>query len=381
MDWMLNGDQKKLLQSTKEFALEELQGDLQVRDRESSFNRANWEKCAQRGVLGSNVGAEWGGQGQGALETVLMMEGVGYGSRDNGLTLALGGQIWSIQDPIEIFGSTEQKQKYLPKLVSGEWLGADGITEETSGSDALSLQTRADKVEGGYLLNGRKAYIGMAPESDVVLVLAKTNPELGSWGISVFVVERGTKGFSQSEPRVKMGTRTSPLGDLIFENCFVADEQRLGEEGVGMSLFSRSIIWERAFIHAGHLGAMERTIEACIEYAKNRIQFGQPIGSFQAVSHRIAEMKVRQETSRLLLYQIAKQKDLGEVDEMACSIAKLHMAESLLTSSMDAIRVHGARGYLEDFGIERELRDHAGGVIYAGTSDIQKNIIAKLLGI
>ena len=381
MDWILSEEESQLLGDAKEFAQEQLAGELRTRDQDAIFDRRIWEKCGEKGILGAHVGTEWGGGGRSALETVLLMEGVGYGTRDNGLALAIGGQIWSVVEPIEIFGSEAQKKKYLPKLISGEWVGAHGVSEEKSGSDALSLETRAEKVEGGYILNGKKCFIGMASECDVALVLVKTDESLGSWGLSAFLVDKGTKGFSLSKPRGKMGTRTNPMGDLLLENCFVSDEQRLGEEGIGMSLFTQTMTWERAFIHAGHLGSMARLLEDCVKYAQERQQFGKPIGSYQAISHRIAEMKTRQDTSRLLLYQVARLKDEGKSGELACSVAKLHISESLLASSVDAVRIHGARGYLEEYEVERELRDHTSGVIYAGTSDIQKNLIAQLLGV
>ena len=221
----------------------------------------------------------------------------------------------------------------------------------------------------------------MAPEADLALVLARTDPSAGRWGISAFLVESDTEGFSRGPKRAKTGARTNPLGDLIFEDCFVPESQRLGKEGIGMSLFVRTIGWERAFIHAGHLGAMQYLFEQCVEYAKDRRQFGQPIGNFQAVSHRIADMRVRLETSRLLLLQVAGKKDRGEDAALECSMAKLHISEALLASATDAMRVHGARGYLEEFEIERQLRDALGSVIYAGTSDIQRNLIASLVGL
>ena len=330
-------------------------------------------------MLGSHVDRRWGGRGRGAVDTVLILEAIGYGCRDNGLTLALGGQMWSVQEPIEVYGSEEQKQRFLPRLCSGEWIGVHGVSEEHSGSDALALQTTARRVDGGYVLDGRKCYIGMAPHADVALVLANSDPEAGKWGVSAFLVEKG-EGFSLSPPRAKSGTRTNPLGDLVFEQCFVPEENRLGGEGVGLSLFTHTIKWERAFIHAGHLGAMQRLLERCFEYSRQRRQFGRPIGDFQAVSHRIAEMRLRQETARLLMYNVAAMKDRGLDASIECAMAKLHIAECLLASATDAVRIHGARGYLEEFEIERELRDHLGGVIYAGTSDIQRNLIYDLLG-
>ncbi len=364
-----------------DFARGELGSQLRDFDRTGTFPREDWERCGARGILGSHIPREYGGQGLNAVNTVLTLEALGYGCRDNGLTLALGGQTWSVQEPILIYGNEEQKQKFLPRLCSGEWIGCHGVSEEQSGSDALSLQTTATKTEGGYLLNGRKMYIGMAPVADLALVLANSDPAAGKWGVSAFLVERGSPGFSHSEPRAKTGTRTNPMGDLVFEDCFVPSEHLLGGEGIGMSLFTQTISWERAFIHAGHLGAMQHLFERCLKYAKERRQFGRPIGNFQSVSNRIADMRLRLETSRLLMFKVAAMKDADADASIECAMANLHISEALLACATDAVRIHGARGYLEEHGVERQLRDSIGGVIYAGTSDIQRTLIASLLGL
>lgn len=363
-----------------EFARTNLASQLRDHDRTGTFARADWDRCAERGVLGSHVPEQYGGQGLDAVTTVLTLEALGYGCRDNGLTLALGGQIWSVQEPIVVYGSEEQKRRFLPGLCSGKLIGAHGVSEEQSGSDALSLQTTAVRTDGGYVLNGRKTYIGMAPVADLAVVLANSNPAAARWGVSAFLVEKGAEGFSQSAARAKTGTRTNPLGDLVLEDCFVPDENRLGREGLGVSIMTHGIGWERAFIHAGHLGSMQRVLEKSVAYARDRRQFGQPIGTFQSVSNRIANMRLRLETSRLLLYKVASMKDRSIDAELECALAKLHISEALLECATDAVRIHGARGYLEEYEIERELRDSIGGVIYAGTSDIQRNLIARILG-
>lgn len=373
--------QLSLRQQIIDFARDELGSELRAFDRTGTFPRADWQRCGARGILGSHIPEEFGGLGLDAVTTVMILEAIGYGCRDNGLTLALGGQTWSVQEPILIYGSQAQKEAYLPRLCSGEWIGCHGVSEESSGSDALSLKATAHRTDGGYLLNGRKTYIGMAPLADLALVLANADPEAGKWGVSAFLVETRSAGCTRSEPRPKTGTRTNPIGDLVLEDCFVPEENRLGAEGIGMSLFTQTIAWERAFIHAGHLGAMQFLFERCLKYAKERRQFGQPIGNFQSVSHRIANMRLRLETSRLLLYKVAAMKDAGEDASMECAMANLHIAESLLECATDAVRLHGARGHLEEFGVERQLRDSIGGVIYAGTSDIQRNLIASLLGL
>ena len=383
MEFSFSKEQLALHERIVGFATNDLDqhDDLASRDRTESFSHENWRRCAEQGILGSLVPTDYGGQGQSAVSTVLSLEALGYGCRDNGLSLGLGGQIWSVQEPILVYGTEEQKKRFLPRLCSGEWIGAHGVTEETSGSDALSLKTTAERVEEGYVLNGRKAFIGMAPLADVALVLANSEPEAGKWGVSAFLVETDMEGFTKSEPRSKTGTRTNPLGDLVFENCFVPETNRIGGEGIGISLFTRTINWERAFIHAGHLGAMQFLFERCVEYANERQQFGESIGQFQSVSNRIANMRVRLETSRLLMYKTAWMKDAEQTAAIECAMAKLHIAESLLECATDAVRIHGARGYLTEYEVERELRDSLGGVLYAGTSDILRNMIARLSGL
>ncbi|MEM7586402.1 MAG: acyl-CoA dehydrogenase family protein, partial [Acidobacteriota bacterium] len=207
-------DEKQLAHREQiiELARAELGSRLREHDRAGTFPHEDWKLCGERGILGCHVPKAYGGQGLDATTTVLTLEAVGYGCRDNGLTLALGGQTWSVQEPIVIYGSEEQKQRFLPRLCSGEWIGCHGVSEEASGSDALSLQTTATRTDDGYLLNGRKIYIGMAPLADMALVLANTDPEAGKWGVSAFLVERGTPGFRQSEPRAKTGTRTNLMG-------------------------------------------------------------------------------------------------------------------------------------------------------------------------
>jgi len=279
------------------------------------------------------------------------------------------------------FGTEEQKRDLVPKLVSGEWVAGDCITEPEAGSDALNMQTTAIKSEGDYILNGEKQYIGFAPIADVLLVLAKTNPEMGSWGISAFLVKGDSEGVYRSPNKNKMGLRTLPSGSVTFSDCRVPESSRLGAEGVGLSMFNSTMEWERSFILCSHIGAMERQLEECVEYARNRKQFGKSIGSFQSISNRVANMRLRLETCRLLLYKCAWLKQQGESAALESAMANLHASESMLESSLAAVRVFGGKGYQSEFGIERELRDAVGGVIYAGTSDIQRNLIARMLGL
>lgn len=365
------------------FAQQNLNEGLVEREQNSIFSRELWQKCADFGIHALAVSPEFGGPKEGIdiLKAMFAMEGFGYGCHDNGLAFGLNAQMWTIQLPIVHFGSDAQKQKYLPGLVDGRLIGAHALTEEDAGSDIFSLKMTAEKTDGGYILNGKKRWVTFAPVADIALVLANVNPKLGRWGVTAFLVEKGTPGFTAGENQSKMGLRTVPFGSLDLDNCFIPEENRLGPEGTGFSLTNASLEYERCSILASQLGAMERQLDATIEYVKNRQQFGQPIGQFQSVSNRVVDMKLRLETSRLLLYKVAWLKQEGKSAMKEAALLKLHLSESFIASSLDAIRSHGGIGYVTDYGVERDLRDAVGGVLYAGTSDIQRNIIAKLMGL
>jgi len=379
LDW--TKEQIAEYERSVEFARLQLEPGTAERDCQSQFSPELWLACAKFGVLGWCFPEQYGGGGLDLTSTIRRLEGIGYGCSDNGLTLGLNGQMWSVQEPLMTFGNDEQKQRYLSALCRGEILAAHGMTEKNSGSDAFALSTSAKKVDGGYLLNGEKHYVGLAPVADIALIFARTDPNAGQWGISAFIVEKGFEGYSAGSRELKMGLRSSPVGSITMNNCFVPMENRLGPEGIGVSIFTHSMDWERGFIFASHLGAMHRQFDTCVEYARNRKQFGRPIGQFQAVSHRVADMKVRLDTARMLLYRVAKLKEDGKPCTAEAAMAKLHISESLLRNSEDAVRIHGALGYFSEYGIERSLRDAAGGVIYSGSSDIQRNIIASSLGL
>lgn len=365
------------------FAEENLNGDVISRDQEGNFPMALWKKCADFGIQGLSVPQAYGGREEAVdfMRAMLAMEGLGYGCKDNGLALALNAQMWTVQLPIHYFGTEEQRHKYLTPMVKGEAIGAHALTEPNAGSDIYSMETTAKQVDGGYLLNGEKRLITCAPIAKYALVFAKSNPKLGKWGISAFIVEKGMEGFRADPVQQKMGLRTVPIGQLKFDNCFVPQENLLGKEGNGFSIMNHTLEYDRCCILASQLGAMDRQLKSTIAYAKKRKQFGQAIGHFQSVSNRIADMRLRLETCRLLLYKVAWMKSQGKSAILEAALLKLHLGESFITSSMDAIRTHGGIGFLTEFEVERDLRDAVGGVLYAGTSDIQRNIIAKMLGL
>ncbi len=269
----------------------------------------------------------------------------------------------------------------MPATVSGELIGAHGMSEPDSGSDAYSLRCRAERTSDGYVLNGTKMFVTNGPVADFAVVFATVNPSKGMWGVTAFLVDKGTPGFTTGSEIDKMGLRTAAMSELVFQDCEIPAENRLGPEGAGARIFNNSMAWERSCILGSNVGAMERQLETCIRYANEREQFGQSIGKFQHVARRIVDMKVRLETARLLLYKVAWLKQQGKSTGMEEALAKLYLSESFVESSLDAVKVHGGYGYMTEFEVERDVRDAIGGTLYSGTSDIQRNIIARLLGL
>ncbi len=381
MDFSFTEKQLQLKQDAAEFARKELNHDVINREKNNEFPFDDWKKCADYGILGLTIPKEYGGTDLDPISILMIMEGLGYGCTDNGLPFSLNSEMWSYIPAIIKFGSEEQKQKYLPAVAKGESIGAFGITEIETGSDSYAMQMTAKPVDGGYVLNGRKSYITLAPVCDAAVVFGSIDPELGRWGITSFLVDKEMKGFTSSPVRDKMGMRTTPMGDLIFEDCFVPESARLGPEGAGVSLFTTAMESERGYIFASQIGRLEKQLEDAISYAKKRQAFGQAIGKFQSVSNRVADMKLRLELARLLMYKVAwlEQNEMPLLMEAA--MAKLYLSEIFVESSLDNIRLYGAKGYVSEFEIERDLRDGIGGLIYSGTSDIQRNIISRLLGL
>jgi alkylation response protein AidB-like acyl-CoA dehydrogenase len=289
--------------------------------------------------------------------------------------------MWACETPIVHFGTEEQKSRYLPGLADGSLLGAHGMSEPGSGSDAFALATTAARTGSGYVLNGTKTFVTNAPEADLHVLFATIDRALGFAGITAFLVEKGTPGLSVGRPLSKMGLRTSPMSEVVLEDCEVPDAAVLGEPGGGMAVFNTSMLWERSCILSSAVGAMERQLEQAIAYARERRQFGEPIGSFQAVSHRLVDMKLRLETARLLLYRLAWLLDSGRSATLDSALVKLHLSDSYVRSSLDALQVLGGYGYMTEYELEREVRDAIGSRLYSGTSEIQYNIAARSMGL
>ncbi len=381
MDFSLSAEQRELTEAATAFARRELNRDVIEREASGEFSREGWQACAKFGILGLPVPADLGGAGSDIITTALVMEALGYGCEDSGLIFSLNAQMWSIELPLMIFGTQEQQRAYLPGMVSGDIIGAHGMTEPGSGSDALHMSTRAEQRGDHYVLKGTKQYITNAPIADVLLVYASVQDRPGLPGLSAFLVDAETPGLSVSTSFEKMGLRTSPMGEITLQDCVVPAESRLGPEGAGMAIFNSSMEWERSCLFASVAGAMRRQLEACVAYARSREQFGQPIGKFQGVSGKLADMYVRLEAARSLIYRCAWLKQQGRSAPAEAAAAKLFTSEAWVRSSQDAIQVHGAWGYMKDAGVERDLRDAVASTIYSGTSEIQRVVLARMLGL
>ena len=381
MDFSLSAEQRELTEAATDFARRELNQDLAKREDAGEFPREAWQACAKFGIQGLPVPAELGGAGSDVLTTTLVMEALGYGCHDNGLLFSLNAQMWSVELPLMIFGSPAQQQAYLPGMVSGDIIAGHAMTEPGSGSDALHMRTRAERQGDHYLLNGAKQYITNAPVADVLLVYASVQGRPGLTGLSAFLVDATTPGLTVSSGFEKMGLRTSPMGEIALTDCLVPAGNRLGPEGAGMAIFNSSMDWERSCLFASAVGSMRRQLDACVAYARSREQFGQPIGKFQSVADKLADMYVRLEAARLLIYRVAWLKQQGRTAPAEAAAAKLFTSEAWVRSSQDAIQTHGAWGYLKDAGIERDLRDAVAGTIYSGTSEIQRVVLARMLGL
>ena len=381
MDLELTPEQRELAETVEKFALCELNENLIERDREADFAAENWRKCAQVGLLGLPVPEEYGGLDADAGTIVAAMEALGYGCRDNGLLFSLHAHLWAGVSPIVRFGSPEQHERYLPRMCAGELIAGHAMSEPGSGSDAFALKTTFGKRDGRYVLNGAKTFVSNAPIADVLLIFAVEKAGRGFAGVSAFLVDRGTPGLTVSKPISKMGLRTSPMAEVYLDDCEICESARLGPEGAGAPMFTWTMERERSFILTTALGTMRRDLERCIEYARTRRQFGQPIGAYQAVSHRIVDMRMRLEASRLMMHRLAWLTDRDEPSGAEAAMTKVFVSEAFVQSGLDAIQLHGGYGYTTEYEVERDLRDAIAARIYSGTSDIQRNLAARHMGL
>ena len=382
MDFGLSEEQRLLRSEITRFAKSKLNQGVIERDRDQIFHRELWQACAEMGLAGLPVPSEYGGPGLDSLSTAVALEAFGYGCEDSGLVFSIAAHVLSCVVPIWKYGSDDQKARYLPGLCDGRLIAANAMTESESGSDAFALRTRAEQNGDSFRINGSKTFVSNAPVADIALVFAVTDPEKGyHGGITAFIVERDTPGYRVGQKFEKMGLRTSPFGELLFEDMIVPASAVLGGVGAGAAMFTDSMGWERACLFAAHVGTMERLLEKVVAHARSRRQSGNTIGKFQAVSHKVADMKVQLEAARLLVYKAAWNLERSKSVMLDSAIAKTFVSEALVRSALETVQVFGGYGFLTEYEVERALRDAVGSRLYSGTSEIQRNIIAGWLGL
>ncbi len=383
MDFRHSEEQLAFYKSVKDFAAQNVEPGAHERDVEGAFDRSVWDELGRFGLLGLPVPEEHGGSGADIVTTCLALEALAEGGHDAGLGLSVGAHITIGTVPIWLHGTDDQKARYLPKLCRGEWIGAMAITEPEAGSDAAAIKTTARRDGAGWVINGSKIFITNGSIADVVIVIAVTDASAGpGQGVSAFLVERGTPGFSVGRDLDKMGTRSSPLSLLHFDDCSVPADSLLGTEGSALwQVAFECFDWERCVMIASSIGGMKSSLDAAVEYAKQRHAFGKPIAKHQAIQHKLAEMKAYLDAARLLLYRAAWMKQEGLPHQTEASVAKYFVAEAAMRNAVEATQIFGGYGYIKEFPIERAMRDAKLISIGGGTSEIQKMIIAReLLG-
>ena len=348
-------------------------------DEKNEFKRELWPEMGELGLHGITVEEEFGGLGLGYLEHVVAMEEVSRASASIGLSYGAHSNLCVNQ--IRRWGTPEQKQKYLPKLISGEHVGSLAMSEAGSGSDVMSMRTRADRKGDRYVLNGAKFWITNAPSADTLVVYAKSDPEAGSKGCTAFIVERGMKGFSVSKKLDKMGMRGSDTAELVFEDCEIPEENVMGPVGGGAGVLMSGLDYERAVLSGGPLGIMQAALDVVLPYVRERKQFGKPIGSFQLMQAKVADMYVALNSARAYVYAVARACDQGKTTRYDAAGAILLASENAVKVSLEAVQALGGAGYTREWPVERLVRDAKLYDIGAGTNEIRRFLIGReLLG-
>ncbi|NBJ12368.1 isovaleryl-CoA dehydrogenase [Microvirga arsenatis] len=364
-------------ETVQNFAQEKIAPRADEIDRTNQFPRDLWPQMGELGLHGITVEEEYGGAGLGYLEHVIAMEEISRASASVGLSYGAHSNLCVNQ--IRRNGNEDQKRRYLPKLISGEHVGALAMSEPGSGSDVVSMRTRAEKRGDRYVLNGNKMWITNGPIAETLVVYAKTDPEAGPRGITAFIIEKGFKGFSTHQKLDKLGMRGSDTCELVFEDCEVPEENVLGQVGRGVNVLMSGLDYERAVLAAGSTGIMQACMDVVLPYIHERKQFGQAIGEFQLVQGKIADMYVTMNASKAYVYAVAKACDRGETTREDAAGAILYAAENATRMALDAIQLLGGNGYINDYPTGRLLRDAKLYEIGAGTSEIRRMLIGREL--
>jgi isovaleryl-CoA dehydrogenase len=374
-DFGLGEDADLLRETTARFAQDKIAPRADEIDKTNTFPRDLWPQIGALGLHGITVEEEYGGSGLGYLEHCVAMEEISRASAAVGLSYGAHSNLCVNQ--IRRNGSEAQKRRYLPKLISGEHVGALAMSEPGAGSDVVSMRTRAEKRGDRYVLNGTKMWITNGPVAETLVVYAKTDPDAGPRGITAFLIERGMKGFSTAQKLDKLGMRGSDTCELVFEDCEVPEENVLGRVGEGVKVLMSGLDYERAVLAAGPLGIMQACLDIVMPYVHERKQFGQPIGAFQIMQAKLADMYVATNAAKAYVYAVAKACDRGETTRHDAAGAILFAAEAATKAALDAIQILGGNGYINDYPAGRLLRDAKLYEIGAGTSEIRRLLIGR----
>jgi isovaleryl-CoA dehydrogenase len=377
LDFDLGETADAIRETTARFAADAIAPIAAEIDRDNAFPRHLWPLMGDLGLHGITVEEEFGGLGLGYLEHVVAMEEVSRASASVGLSYGAHSNLCINQ--LRRWGAPEQKRRYLPKLISGEHVGALAMSEAGAGSDVMSMKLRAERRGERFVLNGTKFWITNAPHADVLVVYAKTNPEAESRGVSAFIIERGMAGFASAQKLDKLGMRGSDTGELVFEDCEVPEENLLGAENGGAGILMSGLDYERAVLAAGPLGIMQACLDAVLPYVRERKQFGRAIGTFQLMQGKIADMYVALNSARAYVYAVAKACDAGRTTRFDAAGAILLASENAVRCSLEAIQALGGAGYTKDYPVERLLRDAKLYDIGAGSNEIRRFLIGREL--
>jgi butyryl-CoA dehydrogenase len=375
MDFQLTDEQRLISESAREFADREILPRVRDNDRAGRFDRELASKLGEVGYLGAPVAEQYGGRGLDYTGYGLIVEQVGRA--DSSARTVVSVQTSLVAGSIERWGSEEQKREWLPRLCSGEALGCFGLTEPDTGSDAANLRTRATKTDSGWSISGQKMWISLGNFSELALIFAQTDPEKKHRGLACFLVPTASEGFGAQEIHGKLGLRSSDTAELSLDGVEVGDDALLGEIGDGFKVAMSALDNGRYSVAAGCVGICDGCVDASVAYATERRQFGVPLARFQLVQEMIADMIVKRDASRMLVYRAGALKDEGKPNTLETSIAKLHATEAAVECANLAIQVHGGAGYVDDYPVERYLRDARVTTLYEGTSQIQKLIIGR----
>jgi isovaleryl-CoA dehydrogenase len=376
-DFGLGENADLMRESAEKFSQAQIAPRADEIDKTNTFPRDLWPQLGEMGLLGVTVEEQYGGAGLGYLEHCVAMEEISRASASVGLSYGAHSNLCVNQ--LRRNGSEAQKQKYLPKLISGEHVGALAMSEPGAGSDVVSMRTRADKKGDRYVLNGSKFWITNGPLAETLIVYAKTDPNAGPRGITAFIIEKGMKGFSTAQKLDKLGMRGSDTGELVFQDCEVPEENVLGRVGEGVKVLMSGLDYERAVLAAGPLGIMQACLDVVVPYVHERKQFGQPIGSFQLMQGKLADMYVTMNAAKAYVYAVAKACDRGETTREDAAGAILFAGEKATQIALDAIQCLGGNGYINDYPTGRLLRDAKLYEIGAGTSEIRRMLIGREL--